>query len=223
MSTATGPLFEVVGREDTRPPVAGRPARPWRLLAMLAPAAVLVGLVLVVPLLATVLASLRVEGSGFGPGNYVRVLGDPQVRHAVANSLRWLAIAPLVCLVGFGFAWLCRDMRWSRAFLVGVVAAPMAVSALVAGMTFRLMFDPQPDRGTVTALVLAVQDWVGRAPELPGARPADTTLTLATSPPGRCPSARPCTSPSPASRTRPARRTRPGRCRGPGRTRWRAW
>lgn len=169
---ATTPMFEVAPREDTRSPVGGRPVRPWRTTLMLLPAAVLVGAVLVVPLLATVVRSFDVPGPGMGLAHYSDVLHDEQVRRAMVNSLRWLAIAPLVCGVGYLIATLGRGARRSRALLIGVIAAPMAVSSLVAGMTFRLMFDAQPERGTVTKLATAAQDWFRDDSPLAGARPA---------------------------------------------------
>lgn len=171
---SAGPLFEVAPREDTRSPVAGRPARPWRSVWALLPAAVLVGVMLAAPLVATVITSLHVAGSGFfgfGLDHYAAIWHDGQVRHAVANSLRWLAIAPLVCVVGFALAQLGRNARRSRAFLVGVVAAPMAVSALTTGVAFRLLFAPQPDQGIMTALASAAGRAFGETSPLPGAHP----------------------------------------------------
>lgn len=183
MTEPVPPLFEIAPREDTRYPVAGRPARPWRSIGSVLPAAVLVCLMVVAPLVYTVVTSLWVgrgaglAGTGFGFGHYAAIWYDPQVRHAVANSLRWLAVAPLVCLIGFVLARIGRDARRSRAFLIGVIAAPMAVSALITGITFRLMFAPQPTQGVMTAIASAADNWLGGTAPLPGGRPdPDGTL-----------------------------------------------
>jgi alpha-glucoside transport system permease protein len=141
-------LFEVAPRPDTRSVISRRPPLRWRPLLLLTPAAVLVGLVLVLPLLATIVVSL-----GNGGGHYLDVLRDPAVRHAFRNSFGWLAFAPVVCLAGLALARLAGSGRRSRAFVIGVFAAPVAVSALVSGMAFRLIFDPRPERGTVNALL----------------------------------------------------------------------
>jgi alpha-glucoside transport system permease protein len=135
----SGELLEVVGREDTRSPVRGHPPRPWRPVLYLLPAMLLVGAVLVVPLAATVVVSLR-----GGLRNYASILGDGQVRHAIADSLGWLVLALVVCLAGLA---LVRPLRGARR--VGALAAPIAVSGLVTGVAFRLLFEPE---GTVSAM-----------------------------------------------------------------------
>jgi alpha-glucoside transport system permease protein len=98
------------------------------------------GVVLVLPLVATVVVSLR-----GGLGNYTAVLRDGQVRHAIVDSLGWLVLALVICLVGMV---LVRPLRGARR--VGALAAPIAVSGLVTGVAFRLLFQPQ---GTVNAIV----------------------------------------------------------------------
>ena len=95
------------------------------------------------------------ESFAAGPGglhNYQAVVGDPSVRHAITNSLRWLLFAPLVCLAGLALSWPGRRLRRPGRVVIGVLAAPVAVSALVTGAAFRLLFEPQPGSGTVTAV-----------------------------------------------------------------------
>ncbi len=90
--------------------------------------------VLIGPLVATVVASFTVGRGGLG--NYSAVFHDPAIRHAIGDSLRWLAFAPLVCLAGLAVAWPTRRQRRP---LIGLLAAPVAVSALVTGAAFRLL------------------------------------------------------------------------------------
>jgi alpha-glucoside transport system permease protein len=122
----------LIPREDTRAPVRGHRPRPWRPVLYLLPAGMLVGTVLVLPLVWAVADSLH-----GGPHNYVDVLRDGQVRHAVRNSLFWLFLAPVVCLFGLLMAWMIGAHR-----RIGVLAAPIAVSALVTGLAFRLIARP---------------------------------------------------------------------------------
>ncbi|HEX6754491.1 MAG TPA: hypothetical protein VF109_00945 [Mycobacteriales bacterium] len=146
-------IFEIAVREDTRPVVPGRPPVPrWALLAPL-PAVLGVLAVLVVPLGATVLASLRRDGRFAGLAEYGSLLDDQQVTTAWRNSLLWVCFALVLSAAGLGLAELVRRAGGTRALVVAVLAAPTAVSALVAGIAFRLLFDPDPDRGPVAAVL----------------------------------------------------------------------
>jgi alpha-glucoside transport system permease protein len=120
---------ELIPREDTRALVRGHRPRPYRSLLYLLPAVVLVGVVLVLPLVWAVVDSLH---GGFA--NYVNLFHDGQVRHAIRNSLFWLVLAPVICVFGLLLAWTIGGHR-----RVGVLAAPIAVSALVTGLAFRLI------------------------------------------------------------------------------------
>jgi alpha-glucoside transport system permease protein len=143
----TGPIFEVAPRDDLRAP-AGRRSPPYgRVLVLLLPAALLVGGVVIGPLVATFVLSFA-AGPG-GLSNYAAVLADPGIGHAMANSLRWLVFAPLICVVGLALAWPIRHRYRPQWVVTGVLAAPLAVSALVAAVAFRLIFDEQPGRGII--------------------------------------------------------------------------
>jgi ABC-type glycerol-3-phosphate transport system permease component len=134
MSEHTEPLFEIAPRVAADAPVRRHAPTHWRALLMLTPAAVLTTAVLIGPLVATVVASFTVGRGGLG--NYRAVFHDPAIRHAIGDSLRWLAFAPLVCLAGLAVAWPTRRQRRP---LIGLLAAPVAVSALVTGAAFRLL------------------------------------------------------------------------------------
>jgi ABC-type glycerol-3-phosphate transport system permease component len=150
VNPTTEPLFEIAPRENISAPLRRRTPVHWRAVLLLVPAVTLTAAVLAGPLLVALVDSFT-SGRG-GLDNYRAVLADPAVRHAMVNSLRWLVFAPLICLAGLLLAWLCRRRRW---LMFGALAAPAAVSALVAGVAFRLLFDPQPGVGTITALVSA--------------------------------------------------------------------
>ncbi len=122
----------LIPREDTRAPVRGHRPRPWRPVLYLVPACLIVGTALVVPLVWAVATSLH-----DGPHTYVDVLRDGQVRHAIRNSVFWLFLALLVCVFGLLMALAVGARR-----RVGMLAAPVAVSALVTGLAFRLIAQP---------------------------------------------------------------------------------
>lgn len=143
-------LFEIAPREDISAPVRRYSPAHWRAVALLVPATLLVTAVLIAPLLVTAVESFA-AGAG-GLRNYGAVLRDPAIRHAIWNSLQWLAFALLVCLAGLLLAWPGRRPRRRPGLAIGLLAAPVAVSALVAGAGFRLLFDPQAGRGTVATL-----------------------------------------------------------------------
>jgi alpha-glucoside transport system permease protein len=150
MTNHAEPIFEIAPREAISPPRRRRSPTHWRAAALLLPALTVIMAVLVAPLLVTVVESFA-AGAG-GLRNYEAVVGDPSVRHAITNSLRWLLFAPLVCLAGLALSWPGRRLRRPGRVVIGVLAAPVAVSALVTGAAFRLLFEPQPGSGTVTAV-----------------------------------------------------------------------
>jgi alpha-glucoside transport system permease protein len=160
---AVEPLFELPLRADNRRPPRGRRPVAWRPLGYLVPAAVTVVGLLVLPLVRTVRDSLVVDGR-FSLANY-GVLAEPDVRRAMVNNGRWLLFSFVVLLAGAALALLSRRIGRSRTFFVGVIAGPVAVSATVAGVAFRLLFDPLPERGTVAAVLATLAGWLhGDAP-----------------------------------------------------------
>ena len=105
---------------------------------------------LLIPIGVTVVAAFRTP-SGFGFGNFA-VMGDPGALRAVGNSLVWVAVAFGLVVVGFFLALLSYRLPGLTSFLQPALVIPFAVSVLVSGATFRLIFDPAPERGTVTAV-----------------------------------------------------------------------
>jgi alpha-glucoside transport system permease protein len=134
-----GLLFEVAPRDIISAPVRRWWPAHWQAVALLAPAGVFVLAVLAAPFVTTVIASF-VAGPKSGLGNYGAVLSDPAVRHAMVNSVRWVLFAALVCVAGLLAAWPGRRAGRAWRIVLGVLAAPVAVSAFVAGVAFRLLF-----------------------------------------------------------------------------------
>jgi alpha-glucoside transport system permease protein len=146
---SNGLSLEVVGREVSGRPVPGKPRRPSGPYLLGLPA-LLLSCLLLIPIGVTVVAAFRTP-SGFGFGNFA-VMGDPGALRAVGNSLIWVAVAFGLVVVGFFLALLSYQLPGLTSFLQPALVMPFAVSVLVSGATFRLIFDPAPERGTLTAV-----------------------------------------------------------------------
>ncbi|WP_199442356.1 ABC transporter permease subunit [Umezawaea beigongshangensis] len=159
--------LEIAGRDLAGPAVDGRPGRAMRGWLLGLPCLLLVGAVLVAPVVHTVAVSLG------GPplGNYAALLRDGETRAAVYGSLSWVLVAVGVCVVGFALAVLSRRVRFGAGLLILVLVAPTAVSMLVSGIAFRMLYDPSHERGAVSALVVAAHDAVTDPAPAAGARP----------------------------------------------------
>ncbi|WP_433010981.1 sugar ABC transporter permease [Kribbella sp. CA-294648] len=147
---SNGLSLEIVGREISGRPVPGKPRRPAGPYLLGLPALLLSSLLLI-PIAVTVVAAFRRPDGSFGFGNFA-VMGDPAALHAVGNSLAWIAVALGLVLVGFLLALVSYRLPGLSTFLQPALVIPFAVSVLVSGVTFRLIFDATPERGTLTAV-----------------------------------------------------------------------
>ncbi|MFG1909222.1 sugar ABC transporter permease [Kribbella sp. NPDC048928] len=141
--------LEIVGREITGRPVQGKPRRPAGPYLLGLPA-LLLSCLLLIPIGVTVVKAFTTNHR-FGLGNFA-VIGDPGALHAVGNSLLWVLIAFGTVAVGFALALLSYRLPAVTTFLQPALVIPFAVSVLASGVTFRMIFDPTPERGTITAV-----------------------------------------------------------------------
>ena len=156
----------------------GRRRTAWIALAFLLPALVLLGALVVYPIFFSVYRSLfDKSGDAFvGIDNYRTMFASSATLTAIKNTLIWVVVAPsAVTAIGLIFAVLSERIRWSTAFKV-VIFMPMAVSFLSAGVTWRLIYEENPDLGLANAAVQGVADVVRPPGNLPGARPTDEEL-----------------------------------------------
>lgn len=119
-------------------------AQPWLLLL---PAALLLGVFLVIPYLNIVLMSFRTPGegtpygAGFTIGNYVRFFSDGFYLFQVFNTL-WIGLltTALCLLIGFPVAWqLTRvDMRF-RGLAYGLVLSPLLVGIVIRSYGWTIL------------------------------------------------------------------------------------
>lgn len=125
---------------------ARRKRLPWTWL-MIAPAAVLLGVFLLVPYLNIVLMSFRPPATGapYGPGvtleNYQRALTDGYYLGQLSSTL-WIALLTTAAtlLVGFPVAWqLARSRSRWRPVLYGIVLSPLLVGIVVRSFGWTIL------------------------------------------------------------------------------------
>jgi len=144
----------------------------------LAPALIFLAVWIVYPTISTIIRSFYDrEGDTFvGVDNYETLFTDDTLRTAIKNNFLWLLIVPaFVTAIGLVFAVLLERVRFSTAFKVAVFM-PMAISLFAAGVIWRLMYEKDPEQGTVNAAVAVVKDAVSPSGVLSNARASTETL-----------------------------------------------
>jgi alpha-glucoside transport system permease protein len=164
---APGRLFgEVLVLDDVGPPHRGRVrVGAGAALLWLAPALVILGLLLGWPAVRTVRDSFVREDGGFaGAANYSGAFQDPQLWTDLMNTGIWAFVVPvLVTALGYVLAVLSR--RAHAAWLAALVLLPIALPLLVTGVAFRLLYSPSPRLSPVTAIERTVAGWLGADPD----------------------------------------------------------
>ena len=147
-------------------------------IMFLGPTLVLLGVWVVYPTIRTIIRSFYDrDGDEFiGLDNYETLFTDDTLVTAIKNNLLWLLIVPaFVTAIGLVFAVLLERIRFSVAFKV-VVFMPMAISLFAAGVIWRLMYEKDPNQGTVNAAVAVVKDAVSPSGVLSAAQPSTDDL-----------------------------------------------
>jgi alpha-glucoside transport system permease protein len=168
------------------PPAKGAPpsaqAGKWRQYAIaagfLAPAAFLLGVWIIYPTIKTIVRSFYGrDGSDFvGIDNYRTLFSSDTLLRAIENNAIWVIVVPAaVTAIGLLYAVLTERVRWAVAFKT-VVFMPMAVSAFAAGVTWRIMYQQEPDRGAINAGIAAVKDTFSPTGVLSEAAPSSDAL-----------------------------------------------
>ena len=160
------------------PPKASLRERYGVAAAFLAPALVLLGIWIVYPTIRTIIRSFydRSGDTFVGLDNYQKLFSDETLLTALKNNFLWILVVPaLVTAIGLIFAVLLERVRFATAFKVAVFM-PMAISLFAAGVIWRLMYEKDPDQGTVNAAVAVVKDAVQPSGVLSAARPSTDKL-----------------------------------------------
>jgi alpha-glucoside transport system permease protein len=172
------------------PPVAGAPPEPetgaWRRYAVafgfLLPAAFFLVLWVVYPAIRTIVRSFFDDAGGQFDGfvwfdNYSKLFSDPNTVTAIKNNAIWVGVVPaLVTAIGLIFAVMTERVSWSVAFKT-VVFMPMAISLFAAGVIWRAaMYQQDPERGAVNAVIAGVKDTFAPAGVLSQAQPSSEAI-----------------------------------------------
>jgi alpha-glucoside transport system permease protein len=164
------------------PPVQGAPparrGRDWHgwavALGFLAPTILFLGLWIVYPAVDTFKRSFysRTGDEFVGFDNYEQIFTSDVLFTAVKNNAIWVLVVPfLVTAIGLVFAVLTERIGWSVAFKTAVFM-PMAISAFAAGVTWRIMYQQDPEQGAINAAIAAVKDAVDPPGVLSDAAPS---------------------------------------------------
>jgi alpha-glucoside transport system permease protein len=119
------------------------------------------------------------SGDAFvGIDNYTRLFNDESTVTAIKNNAIWIGVVPaVVTAIGLIFAVMTERVSWSVAFKT-VVFMPMAISLFAAGIIWRAaMYQQEPDRGAINALIGTVADAVDPSGPLTRAQPSTEDVT----------------------------------------------
>jgi alpha-glucoside transport system permease protein len=165
------------------PPPSAEPSGLGRYVTgtlFLAPAIFMLGVWLVYPTVYTVVRSFFGPSGYIGPwvgiDNYKHLFTTSTLTTAIKNNAIWVAVVPaLVTAFGLIFAVLTERVRWAVAFKT-VVFLPMAISAFATGVTWRIMYQQDPNLGAINALGKTVSGVFSPAGVLPSALPSTPSL-----------------------------------------------
>jgi alpha-glucoside transport system permease protein len=122
--------------------------------ALLLPAGLLLGGLVLWPVLRTLHASVTDsrDGGFVGVDNFRTALSAVGAWPAVGRTVLWAAVVPAVVTV-LGYVVAVASGRTYEGRLVRLIlVAPIAVPLVVTAVIFRLMYDPDPGRGVATAI-----------------------------------------------------------------------
>jgi alpha-glucoside transport system permease protein len=162
-----------------RPPRGGGGGHRWVALLFLAPAAVLLGAIVIYPTLGTVVRSFFDRGGSrfVGVDNYSTMFTNVRTLVAIRNNALWVIVFPfLVTFLGLVFAVLTERIRWGTAFKT-ILFMPMAISLFAAGVIWRLVYDANPHIGVLNAGIASVLDRVNPPGLYPEAKPISGVQT----------------------------------------------
>jgi alpha-glucoside transport system permease protein len=145
----------------------------------LLPALFFIAVWLIWPTIFTVRRSLYSNRGGefVGLENYETMFNDDIIFTAIRNNALWVLIVPAaVTAVGLVFAVLTERVWWATAFKIAVFI-PLAVSLFAVGVTWRIMYERDPDQGAINAMIVGVQEAFKDSGVLSRARPSTEAVT----------------------------------------------
>ncbi|HVW88733.1 MAG TPA: ABC transporter permease subunit, partial [Gaiellaceae bacterium] len=165
------------------PPPTTEPGNLGRYLTgalFLLPAAFVLVVWVIYPAIYTIIRSFFGQqgylGTWVGIANYRHVFTTHTLLTAIKNNAIWVLVVPaFVTALGLIFAVLTERVRWSVAFKT-VVFLPMAISAFATGVTWRIMYQQDPDVGAINALTKSAKAVFSPAGVLSSAAPSTSGL-----------------------------------------------
>lgn len=122
----------------------------WLVWLFLAPAVVLVGLLMYYPMVGTVIESfystsfINPNPQFVGLEVYRRIFGQPEFAQVVMNSLAWtVGVVALQNLLGFFSALLLNQRLPGQGIMRALILLPWVLPGVVAAILWRFMYDPQ--------------------------------------------------------------------------------
>jgi sulfate/thiosulfate transport system permease protein len=130
MVTSAPPIAERVIAASTSEPV-------WARRILIGISVLFAALFILVPL-----AAIFAEAFGRGVRAFGAALADPKALSAIKLTLITTAIVvPLNLVFGVSAAWAIARFRfWGRSFLISLIDLPLAVSPVISGMVFVILF-----------------------------------------------------------------------------------
>ena len=123
---------------------------------LLTPIVLLLGGILLWPVYRTVQASLTgPDRQWVGLANFRTALAAEGTWEVLGRTVLWAAVVPVVVML---LGYLLAASRRAGTLLL---LAPMALPLVVTGVMFRLFYDPDPARGTGTAVLAALAGLFG--------------------------------------------------------------
>jgi alpha-glucoside transport system permease protein len=161
--------------ESLRPAASARKPRgerdsPLTLAIFLVPAAALLIIFLVIPVLYTLRLSLDRGRLGnltqfVGLDNYASLLNQPSFIHAVVNNVLWIVFyTSLVIFLGLIIAVIAMRVTY-EALIKAIVFVPMAIAATALAVIWDFVYAPDPNIGLLNAILgvghLGPISWLG--------------------------------------------------------------
>jgi multiple sugar transport system permease protein len=141
MAVRSSPAVAVAAQRQA---IGERAFKYWLIL----PAVLILLLVGLFPFIYTVLVSFQnlnmfdQDSSFSGFINYARLFGDARLWQALGHTLIFTAIAlPLELVLGMAMALLFLDRMPGRQIFIALLVLPTVISPIIAGATWRLLFD----------------------------------------------------------------------------------
>ncbi|MGH3649300.1 MAG: carbohydrate ABC transporter permease, partial [Acidimicrobiia bacterium] len=154
--------------------------RIWLALAFAGPALLILAGLVVWPAIQTVIDSFYdAAGQNFvGFDNYVGMFRFERMQIAIRNSIIWVVVFPVVVTtIGLILAVLSEKVKWRTAFRL-ILFMPAAVAILSSGIIWRIMYDTDPNLGSINAVINISASLVNPEGTLTGAAPSDDVAVL---------------------------------------------